>query len=127
MNKTFATVLGAVALSITALAAQAQTAAPAAAASAATPGIDQRQANQEKRIDNGVASGQLTRREAHRLERQQNRINHAENQAKADGTVTKAERKHLHHMQDHASGRIHRQKHDAQARPGSPAASGPKG
>ena len=39
-------------------------------------------------------------------------------QAKADGTVTKAERKRLHHMQDHASARIHRQKHDAQTRPG---------
>ena len=118
MTKTFATVLGAIALSVTALAAQAQTAAPAAPAAAATPGVDQRQANQEKRIDNGIASGQLTRREAHRLERQQNKINAAENQAKADGTVTKAERKRLHYMQDHASARIHRQKHDAQTKPG---------
>ncbi len=126
MTKTLATVLGAIALSVTALAAQAQTAAPAAAG-ASTPGIDQRQANQEKRIDNGVASGQLTRREAHRLERQQHRINHAENQAKADGTVTKAERKRLHHMQDHTGQHIRHQKHDAQVRPGSPAASGPKG
>ena len=35
---------------------------------AETPGIDQRQANQEQRIDQGIASGQLTQREAGRLE-----------------------------------------------------------
>ena len=29
-------------------------------AQANTPGIDQRQANQEQRIDQGIASGQLT-------------------------------------------------------------------
>ena len=31
-------------------------------AQAETPGIDQRQGNQEKRIDQGIASGQLTQR-----------------------------------------------------------------
>ena len=31
------------------------------------PVIDQRQANQEKRIDQGIASGQLNEREANRL------------------------------------------------------------
>mgnify|MGYP000455752296 CR=1 FL=1 len=34
--------------------------------------------------------------------------------AKADGTVTKGERKKLHRMQNKASQDIHRQKHDAQ-------------
>jgi hypothetical protein len=33
-------------------------------AQANTPGIDQRQMNQERRIDQGIASGQLTEREA---------------------------------------------------------------
>ena len=84
---------------------------------AATPGIDQRQANQEKRIDQGVASGALTKRETNKLERQQGAIDKAENQAKADGTVTHAERKRVHRMQNHASRSIKRQKHDAQVAP----------
>ena len=36
-------------------------------AQAETPVIDQRQANQDRRIDQGVASGQLNEREANRL------------------------------------------------------------
>jgi hypothetical protein len=108
-------ILGAIALALASLAsipAHAQAAGPAA-----TPGIDQRQANQEKRIDQGIASGELTRREAHRMNRQQNRVDRAEDRAKADGTVTKAERAKLHTMQDRTSRHIYRQKHDAQQRP----------
>ena len=37
----------------------------------ATPRVDQREANQQARIDAGVASGQLTAREANRLDKQQ--------------------------------------------------------
>ena len=88
--------------------------AQAASAPAATPRIDQRQANQEKRIDQGIATGELTKRETRRLEKEQIAINRAEDKAKADGTVTKAERRRLHKMQNHASQDIHHQKHDAQ-------------
>jgi hypothetical protein len=111
------TTLAAFTLSLVSAAAFAQ----AASAPAATPGIDKRQANQEQRIDQGVASGQLTKREAHRLEREQNAVNRAEGKAKADGTVTAQERKQLHRMQDHASKDIRHQKHDAQHRPGASA------
>jgi hypothetical protein len=90
----------------------------AAAAGTDTPRIDRRQAHQEQRIDQGVASGALTRREARRLNRQQNAIGKAEDRAKADGEVTARERRALTHAQNKASRRIHRQKHDAQARPG---------
>jgi hypothetical protein len=90
----------------------------AAAQGKATPRIDQRQANQERRIDQGLASGQLTQREARRLERQQVRIDNVENHAKADGTVTVAERRQLTRMQDRTTRHIARQKHDAQQRPG---------
>lgn len=83
-------------------------------AQAATPGIDQRQANQEKRIDQGIASGELNKRETRRLEKEQVVINKAEDKAKADGTVTKKERARLHKMQNHASRDIRHQKHDAQ-------------
>ena len=81
---------------------------------AETPGIDQRQANQEQRIDQGIASGQLTQREAGRLEKQQQHINTMENKAKSDGVVTKKERARLHAAQDKASKKIYRQKHDRQ-------------
>ena len=85
-----------------------------AAATPATPRVDQREANQQQRIAAGAASGQLTAKETNRLEVEQARINTAEARAKADGTVTKGERKHLHRMQDRASKHIHHQKHDAQ-------------
>jgi hypothetical protein len=88
--------------------------AQAASAPAATPGIDRRQANQEKRIDQGIASGQLTPREARRMERQHNAVNKAEDKAKADGVVTQSERARLHKAQNQTSKHIYRQKHDAQ-------------
>ena len=79
-----------------------------------TPVIDQRQANQEKRIDQGIASGQLTEREANRLNKQQKHINKMEDHAKSDGVVTKKERARIHAAQDRASRNIARQKHDKQ-------------
>jgi hypothetical protein len=85
-------------------------------AEAETPGIDQRQANQERRIDQGIASGQLTEREAARLDKQQNHIDNMENKAKADGVMTKKERARIHAAQDRASRSIARQKHDAQGK-----------
>ena len=91
--------------------------AQAPSAPTATPRVDQRQAHQETRIDQGVASGQLNKRETHRLSRRQHRIDRAENHAKADGTVTQTERRRLHKMQKHASHDIHQQKHDAQTAP----------
>lgn len=85
-----------------------------AADPAATPGIDKRQQVQQKRIDQGVQSGQLNGREADRLQRHQQHIQKAENKAKADGRVTQKERARIHHAQDQESRRIHREKHDRQ-------------
>ena len=99
-------------LTLVGVAASAQTAAPAPGAN--TPRIDQRQANQEQRIDQGIASGQLTKRETRRLEKEQAHVNMAEDKAKADGSVTAHERTHLTKMQNHASRDIYRQKHDKQ-------------
>ena len=84
------------------------------AQTAATPRVDQREANQQARIANGAASGELTGKETVRLEKELAAINKAEAQAKADGTVTRRERKRLHRMQNAASHDIHHQKHDAQ-------------
>ncbi len=65
-------------------------------------------------IDQGVASGSLTQREANRLERGQQRVDNMENRAKADGVVTGRERARIQHAQDVQSDRIYRQKHDRQ-------------
>ena len=89
----------------------------AQAAGTDTPRVDARQARQEARIANGVADGSLTRAEARHLQRQQRHIRHAERHAKADGVVTAQERQRLARMQGHASRSIHRQKHDAQVQP----------
>ena len=83
-------------------------------AQANTPRVDQRQANQERRIDQGVASGSLTQREANRLDRGQDRVDNMENRAKSDGVVTRGERARMHQAQDRQSARIYRQKHDRQ-------------
>src|SRR5262245_48715784 len=79
-----------------------------------TQRIDKRQANQEKRIDQGVQSGQLNQKEAARLEKGQQRVQKAEDKAMADGKMTKKERAHIEHMQDHQSKNIYREKHDKQ-------------
>lgn len=49
----------------------------------ATPRVDQREAHQQQRIAQGVASGQLTPRETQRLEAEQARIERTETRAKA--------------------------------------------
>jgi hypothetical protein len=83
---------------------------------AETPRIDQRQANQEKRIDRGIASGQLNECEANRLSNQQEHVNKVEAMAKSDGVVTKKERARMNHAQDRTSRHLARQKHDRQQR-----------
>ena len=81
---------------------------------AATPGIDKRQANQQQRIDQGVKSGELTSREAARLEKGQERVQAMEDKAKADGKVTAKERARLQKAENTQSRHIAREKHDRQ-------------
>ena len=85
-------------------------------AQAETPVIDQRQANQEQRIDKGIENGQLNEREAARLNKQQDHIDNMENKAKADGVVTKKERARIGAAQERASRNIAREKHDRQGK-----------
>lgn len=87
---------------------------PALAAATDNPGVDQRQANQQKRIDQGVQSGQLTEKEAKKLNKQQERINKKEAKMKEDGKLTKKEREKLKKEQDKASRDIYKEKHDKQ-------------
>ncbi len=83
-------------------------------AQAGTPRVDQRQANQERRIDQGAASGSLTQRESARLDQGQQHVDNMENRAKSDGVVTRQERSRLHHAQDVQNRHIARQTHDRQ-------------
>ena len=85
-------------------------------AEAETPVIDKRQANQEKRIDKGIASGQLNEREANRLNKQQGHINKMENKVKSNGVMTKKERARIGAAQDRASRHIVSEKHDRQGK-----------
>src|SRR5258706_5784413 len=89
---------------------------PAFAQTTSTPCIDQRQAEQQRRIDEGVKSGQLNKKEAARLEKGQERIQKMENKAMADGKMTPKERARIEKAQDRESQRIYREKHDKQVR-----------
>ena len=88
---------------------------PVFAQTAATPGINQNQRNQEARIEQGARSGELTRSEANNLQRQQNQIQADKRAAKADGVVTRAERHQIKRKQHQANRAIHHKKHNARA------------
>jgi hypothetical protein len=90
--------------------AMAQTTLPGAAR------IDNREIRQEQRIDQGIASGQLNRRETARLDASQNRIDRMENRALSDGSLSGRERLNIERAQDRQNRQINRQKHDAQRR-----------
>ena len=87
-------------------------AAPAFAGDPATPGAERRQQVQQRRIGQGVASGQLTPRETIGLEREQAAVERAQKRMEADGLVTPGERARLHVRQDKASRDIYRARHN---------------
>ena len=87
---------------------------PAFAQTQSTPRIDQRQANQERRIEQGEKSGALTQKEAARLEKGQARVQKMENKAVADGKVTPKERARIEQAQNKQSRKIYKEKHDKQ-------------
>ncbi|WP_295765821.1 hypothetical protein [Undibacterium sp.] len=86
---------------------------PVFAQTTATPKVDQRQENQQKRIAEGVNSGALTAKETSNLEKREAKIEADKQAAKADGKVTKHERQHLQHEENNASKKIHDKKHNA--------------
>ena len=96
------------------LPAAAQTTNPATS----TPVIKQRKINQQRRIGNGVKSGQLTPRETAHLEHREAHINRETRRMKAanGGTLTPAEKAKITRQQNRTSRAIYRQKHDAQHR-----------
>ncbi len=79
--------------------------------------INERQQNQRQRIRQGVRSGELTRVEAARLQRQQAQIKLNEARARqSGGEFTPEERARIQRQLDRSSQNIYDQKHDAQDR-----------
>lgn len=91
--------------------------ATAGTAYAGTPRINHREHAQQQRINEGVRSGELTRREAGRLEAQQAAIRAQEAYyRRTGGHVSASERRTLNRELNSTNRRIARQKHDGQDR-----------
>ena len=86
----------------------------ATASGALADQIDQRQARDAQRIEEGRRSGQLTPREYTQLKAEQARIASIERAAKADGVVTRQEARTIADAQDAASRHIYQEKHDGE-------------
>lgn len=80
--------------------------------------VNHRQHHQADRIRHGVKSGELTRAEAKELNQQRREIRQQERAYRADGSLTQAERRDLHHDMNALSKNIYNEKHDAEKRPG---------
>jgi uncharacterized membrane protein YebE (DUF533 family) len=85
---------------------------PVFAQTTATPHVSKRQAVQQKRIADGVQSGELTARETANLEMREAKIQADKKAAKADGVVSDAERAKLQAEQNRASRKIYTKKHN---------------
>jgi hypothetical protein len=78
--------------------------------------IGKSQIRQQKRIHQGVASGELACREVCGLEREQYRIQKSTQQAWSDGALSSEERVRLRCQQGRASAHIYQKKHNDIAR-----------
>ena len=72
--------------------------------------IDQREVNQQKRIEQGVKSGELTKQETQNLEKREDKIKSDEANAMKDGKMSKKEFKKLEHEENRVSRDIHKKK-----------------
>ena len=79
----------------------------------------QRDIDQQQRIESGLKSGQLTTREAGKLEKGEAHVDRMEANADRSGHVSAAEQARITSAQDRESNAIRSQKHDAQT--GNPA------
>ena len=77
-----------------------------------TPVINHREHRQERRINQGVRSGQLTRTEARHLRGDERRIDRQKRMAMADRRMNRAERRHLRREERRTSHAIYREKHN---------------
>ena len=78
--------------------------------------VDSRQVRQHARIRDGIGGGELTRREARGLRKDQKRIARMQDRFGADGRYTGKERRRLDRALDRTSRRIARAKHNPRTR-----------
>src|SRR5579871_6216359 len=83
---------------------------PAASQAAPQQSINQREKNQQARINQGIKSGELTRKEASKLESKEAKIRVNERYDKKDGKLTPAERAKLQKQLNTTSRDIYRDK-----------------
>ena len=77
-----------------------------------------RNVNEQERIAQGLRSGQLTNREAARLENGQARNERMEARAGADGHIDRNEQRRIQSAENHQSRQIYNERHDGQMRNG---------
>jgi hypothetical protein len=78
----------------------------------------QRNVNQEKRVEQGVKSGELSNHEVGKLERGQAKVTKTEAQAARNGHVGRHEQAAIQHKENVQSGKIYDKKHNAVERKG---------
>jgi hypothetical protein len=76
--------------------------------------LEQRDRIEQARIDRGVESGQITSREADRLQSERARVERMESRARSDGTMTRNERARIDGAQDRLNRDIRRESNDRQ-------------
>lgn len=81
-----------------------------------TPVINHREHRQERRINQGVRSGELTRNEAHHLRRDERHIRNQKRMAMETGRMNRAERRRLRREEHRTSRAIYRDKHNRRVR-----------
>ena len=81
-----------------------------------TPVINHRQHNQERRINQGVRNGQLTRNETRHLRNDERRIRAEKRTAMAEVRMGPRERRHIRSQENRVSRRIYRDKHNNRVR-----------
>ena len=80
-------------------------------------GVDRRADRQQARIAQGIQSGELTAREAAKLERKEARLGRTiERQREDGGGLSAGERARIQRQENRLSREIYRQKHDGQSR-----------
>jgi hypothetical protein len=81
-------------------------------------GIDQRESNQQQRIQQGINSGELTRGETNRLENREQSIANQEQRMRArdGGELTAHDRQVLNNRLNRTSNAIYRDKHNNKTR-----------
>ncbi len=102
-------------IAIIALASTLAIAATMAQAQESNATINQRKADQQQRIAQGVRSGQMTAGETSHVEHQESAINHEERNMRAqdNGHLTRSDRSTIQHQQNQESRRIYRDKHNS--------------